>query len=283
MLSENIRLASDNHAQSYHGYLICASVFRGRSGRAAMTAIFSEVDLGTWKYNPIEFNKTASNNGRNVKVLPSETSAIYKNIEFQLNEGISKDASRIVFGYKPGDQGPSQNPLLVSVALAIDNAKLEKFLDSVDERNIKEAVSNSVAWFKQDMDENVIRQTAYTFIKKTPSKPDQAPLVTVKIRLPGSRNPTEILVDNCDGTYSTGTVEDLQSRATCTVCIETSGLWFTGKSNFGMSLYASSVLVKPLKRVSGIDKFRTAPDETPLTSAKRPRDDELDDDYKGDA
>lgn len=245
-----------------------------------MTVTYDKLDVNSFHYGAIEKNR-GENQGRNVRVLPHAEADKYDNIEVQLSKGITSGHLSVVFGFNPKE---GDNPLVQSVAVAV-TPEVEAALDSIDTRNIDAAVENGREWFgKSDISkENITENSFYSFVKRAPTKAEQSPLVNIKIRFPGHKRPTDIHVENEDGTLRPGLPSDIQPRTSCIFMVATTGLWFTGKRQFGMSLYATNVIVKPTKRKSGLGCFVMAEGEAvpKISKALPPSDDaaeaELDD------
>lgn len=217
-----------------------------------MTATFcSNIDVGSLVYKAPTSNK---NGGKVVNVFTNETSTEWKDrLRFQMCEDEKTNLQHAVWNLNVPVQG--QDAQRRSFELSIESPQLEKFLTSLDERNVEVATQSSPDWFKKELDKESIRQM-YVNLVRPPAKPDMKSSIKVKVKC--GDNPTRVFLatEEQDGefSYSSGSHDDLLRNSKCMVIVETVGLWFMSRQ-FGMSLVATDILVWPCKRKTGIESF----------------------------
>jgi len=200
---------------------------------------------------------TSNRNGGkvvNVSTLPGSTD--YKDkLRFQMSESEKENLQCAVWGLST--PMPGQDASRRTLELTVESPELDKFLSTLDEKNIKKAVDSSQDWFRKQMSKEAV-DPMYVRMLKLPSKPEAKPTVRVKVKCT-EQYPTNIFVVtdvDADGnlTYQRGTPDDLCKGVKCLVIAETVGLWFMSRQ-FGMSLTATEILVWPQRRNTGIDAF----------------------------
>lgn len=165
------------------------------------------------------------------------------------------------------------NPNRPSLEVTLEDDKVKDFFESVDQRNKKAAIDNSMEWFKKQVDERSV-EDRYTPIVKKASSEKYKPCIRFKIQADGERATKIIVVQpSVDDTLNTydGTVADIKKNSKCLIVGETTGLWFQTHS-FGMSFNATEILVwKNAGRARGIGAFGFAP-SLKCTKIARPLD-----------
>ena len=210
------------------------------------------IDIERLEYKPPTSNR---NGGKVVHVSTIPGSTDWRDrIRFQMSENENTNLQNAVWGLST--PLPGQDASRRTLELSIESPELQKFLERMDEHNLRTASANAQDWFKKPLGEEAIKGM-YARLVREPQKADQKPSVRVKVKC--AEYPTNIYVvdgTDLDGnlTYSKGTPEDLTRNAKCLCMVETMGLWFMSRQ-FGMSLTASEILVWPNRRPSGIAAF----------------------------
>ena len=175
-------------------------------------------------------------------------------IRFQMSEDDRTNLQVTVWPLSTPMQ--NQDPNRRTLELTVESSDLKTFLQKLDKKNIETASARSEEWFKKELSFDDCEKN-YNYMLKE-QKGDR-PTVKVKVTL-GETRPTNIYVVNSteeDGsiTYVEGTEKDLVRGVKALVIVETTGLWFM-RSQFGMSLNATEILVWPQRRnVGGIGAF----------------------------
>lgn len=148
---------------------------------------------------------------------------------------------------------PNQDPNRRTLELTIESPALLTFLTALDQKNIETATTKSEEWFKKNLSRADVERN-YNYIVKPPNKEGDRSTVKVKVTF-GATRPTSIFVVNSTDdegniTYEPGSEADLTRGVKALVIAETTGLWFM-RSQFGMSLNATEILVWPQQRNRG--------------------------------
>lgn len=211
----------------------------------------NKIQINSLEYKEPQANRSG---GKVVHVSTVPGSTEWKDrIRFQMSEDQTKNLQTAVWGL--GTPLPGQDTSRRTLELSVESPDLLKFLEEMDENNVKKALENSPVWFKKNVEESSVRQM-YVKMVKEPVKPGAPSTVRVKVKC--GDYPTNIYLvqreENGTLTYTRGVPEDLTRNVKCLVMAETVGLWFMSRQ-FGMSLTATEILVWPNKRATGIDAF----------------------------
>ena len=177
--------------------------------------------------------------------------------KFQLPEKM-----RVPFGIgsrysqRVGDCNPSKN-----LEISLNDESAVAFFDTIDAQNIRVAVENSVAWFKEELSEETIAFMYRTTCSRGSGM--YAPLLRVKVGV--ARSPTNISVvtSQSNGTfaYRPGTIDDVKPHCRVSATVSIGGLWFVN-NQWGMSLKCTDLLVYPRETrrvVRGVFPFAITP------------------------
>ena len=150
----------------------------------------------------------------------------------------------------------SQNGVEYSVDLSFrgqDNRpelqEFKKVLEQMDALMIEEGVKNSKAWFKADLNKEVIKAFYTPSLKISKDKEGNALSYppNIKVKLPKRNGEWDTKFYDLNGTAYKGVpVEDLITKGTqLTVIMECGGVWFAG-SKFGLTWRAKQVAIHKL-------------------------------------
>ena len=178
----------------------------------------------------------------------------------------------------------SQNGIEYSVDLSfrgIDNRpelqEFKKVLEQMDELMINEGVKNSKAWFKADLNKEVIKAFYTPSLKYSKDKEGNVLSYppNIKVKLPKRNGEWDTKFYDLNGTPFKGVpVEDMIVKGTqITAIIECGGVWFAG-SKFGLTWRAKQIAIHKLPEKMGEFAFKG------LGSAPAPQEDEEDGDEK---
>lgn len=228
----------------------CNSSKRRRVSEETISEMFcNSIDINNLEYRQLIQNK---NGGRMVQVSTVPGSGDWNNkIRFQMSEDDKTNLQTTVWPLSSPMQNQDANRR--TLELTIESPDLMTFLTSLDEKNIEMATSKSEEWFKKPLSKSDVERN-YNYIVKPPNTPGDRATVKVKVTL-GDTRPTNIYVVNSadkDGniTYEPGSAKDLTRGIKVLVIVETTGMWFM-RSQFGMSLNATEILVWPQQRNKG--------------------------------
>ena len=202
------------------------------------------IDLSVLEYKQPTNNRSG---GKVVNVSTVPGSSDFKDkIRFPMSESDEENLQTAVWGLSTPMQG--QDASRRTLELTVESPELNKFLETLDEKNIQTAVDKSQEWFKKTMTKDAV-DPMYVRMLKPPNKPGAKPTVRVKVKCADYPTNIYIVTDVAEGnlTYQRGSFEDLTRNVTCLVIAETVGLWFMSR-RFGMSLTATEILVWPNRR-----------------------------------
>ena len=160
----------------------------------------------------------------------------------------------------------SQNGTEYSVDLSfrgVDNRpELQEFkrvLEQMDELMINEGVKNSKAWFKADLNKEVIKAFYTPTLKYSKDKEGNVLSYppNIKVKLPKRNGEWDTKFYDLNGTpYKGVPVEDMIVKGTqITAIIECGGVWFAG-SKFGLTWRAKQIAVHKLPEKMGEFAFK---------------------------
>lgn len=185
----------------------------------------------------------------------------------------------VPFGLSVYDKsGPAEYSVDVSYRGSDSNPEIKNFFEKMqelDEFMIKQGVKNSKAWFKSELNEQVIK-AFYTptvkFAKDKDGNPQPYP-PTTKLKLRKVNGDFETKVFDVKGNpYKGVPMEDLIVKgAQVTVIMECAGVWFAG-SKFGLTWRAKQVVIHRLpERLPEFSAFRlgSSANEEPAAVPKR--------------
>lgn len=136
-----------------------------------------------------------------------------------------------------------------SIDLSINDPKIEKILDEIDNKNNLSVKKNFQKWFGKTMNEEMIDEMHSKIVRKNERFPS-----IFKCKLSVDKEaPTKIYTME-DDEYKEGSINDIERHDKVLVIVESSGLWYTGKM-FGMTFYAKELILWKSKTKKGIDKF----------------------------
>ena len=185
----------------------------------------------------------------------------------------------VPFGLNVYDKsGPAEYSVDVSYRGADSNPEIKTFrekMEELDEFMIKQGVKNSKAWFKSELNEQVIR-AFYTPTVKIAKDKDGNPQPyppTTKLKLRKVNGDFETKVYDVKGNpYKGVPMEDLIVKgAQVTVLMECAGVWFAG-SKFGLTWRAKQIVIHRLpERLPEFAAFRlgNTANEEPAAVPKR--------------
>lgn len=170
-------------------------------------------------------------------------------IDIQLTEDIHKPHT-IIYDLRAPMADPTK--MLWNLEMSVDpKSPIFRVIQDLDRRNILEGTKHSEDWFGKSMQQEMIEEWYTPLLHK--SKLDDSYFVKVKVNV-GSQKPTKIwkCSFNEDGNvvYKVADHSIATRFSKCIARIDTPGLWVVNKS-FGMSLYASSVMVFPSPSKTG--------------------------------
>jgi hypothetical protein len=185
----------------------------------------------------------------------------------------------VPFGLSVYDKsGPAEYSVDVSYRGSDSNPEIKQFFEKMQELDdfmIKQGVKNSKAWFKSELNEQVIK-AFYTptvkFAKDKDGNPQPYP-PTTKLKLRKVNGDFETKVFDVKGNpYKGVPMEDLIVKgAQVTVIMECAGVWFAG-SKFGLTWRAKQVVIHRLpERLPEFSAFRlgSAANDEPAPVPKR--------------
>lgn len=185
----------------------------------------------------------------------------------------------VPFGLSVYDKsGPAEYSVDVSYRGSDSNPEIKQFFEKMQELDdfmIKQGVKNSKAWFKSELNEQVIK-AFYTptvkFAKDKDGNPQPYP-PTTKLKLRKVNGDFEAKVYDVKGNpYKGIPMEDLLVKgAQVTVLMECAGVWFAG-SKFGLTWRAKQVVIHRLpERLPEFAAFRlgNSANEEPAPLPKR--------------
>lgn len=195
----------------------------------------------------------------------------------------------IPFGLNVYDKsGPAEYSVDVSYRGSDTNPEIKTFrekMEELDDFMIKQGVKNSKAWFKSELNEQVIR-AFYTPTVKIAKDKDGNPQPyppTTKLKLRKVNGDFETKVYDVKGNpYKGVPMEDLIVKgAQATVLMECAGVWFAG-SKFGLTWRAKQIVIHRLpERLPEFSAFRlgsTANEEPAAVPKRGAQEDEAEDD-----
>jgi len=194
----------------------------------------------------------------------------------------------IPFGLNVYDKsGPAEYSVDVSYRGSDTNPEIKAFrekMEELDDFMIKQGVKNSKAWFKSELNEQVIR-AFYTPTVKIAKDKDGNPQPyppTTKLKLRKVNGDFETKVYDVKGNpYKGVPMEDLIVKgAQATVLMECAGVWFAG-SKFGLTWRAKQIVIHRLpERLPEFSAFRlgsTANEEPAAVPKRGAQEDEAED------
>lgn len=200
-------------------------------------AVYTEVNTKGWFY------KDPSKGGKgNMSIYIDESTSSKRSPKFQLGEKMRAPFGVRMTDYEGRSDGPRKN-----LELAVEDAALIKFMDSIDHQTIAHAAKHSKELFRKELTEEQLA----TLYRRT-AQPDDtgrfAPLMRLKVTMPGQKQPTRIwrYTKNPLGSpeYVPGEVEDLKKGCHVTPVVELSSIWFASNM-FGVTINATDLLVYP--------------------------------------
>ena len=181
----------------------------------------------------------------------------------------------------------SQNGVEYSVDLSFrgqdnrpDLQEFKRVLEQMDEMMIDEGVKNSKAWFKADLNREVIK-AFYTPCLKI-SKDKQGNVLSyppnIKVKLPKRNGEWDTKFYDLNGTpYKGVPVEDLIVKGTqITAIMECGGVWFAG-SKFGLTWRAKQIAIHKLPEKMNDFAFKGLA-SAPAAAQEEEEEQEVDDD-----
>jgi len=160
----------------------------------------------------------------------------------------------------------SQNGVEYSVDLSFRGAdnrpelqEFKKVLEQMDALMIEEGVKNSKAWFKADLNKEVIKAFYTPSLKYSKDKEGNVLSYppNIKVKLPKRNGEWDTKFYDLNGTpYKGVPVEDLIVKGTqITAIIECGGVWFAG-SKFGLTWRAKQIAIHKLPEKMGDFAFK---------------------------
>jgi len=177
-------------------------------------------------------------------------------------------------------QGTNEYSVDLSFRGQEQRPELQEFkavLEQLDELMINEGVKNSKAWFKADLNKEVIKAFYTPTLKYSKDKEGNVLSYppNMKVKLPKRNGEWDTKFYDLKGTpYKGVPVEDLIVKGTqITAIIECGGVWFAG-SKFGLTWRAKQIAIHKLPEKMNDFAFKG------LGSAPPPQEDEEDEDEK---
>jgi hypothetical protein len=181
----------------------------------------------------------------------------------------------------------SQNGVEYSVDLSFRGAdnrpelqEFKKVLEQMDALMIEEGVKNSKAWFKADLNKEVIKAFYTPSLKYSKDKEGNVLSYppNIKVKLPKRNGEWDTKFYDLNGSpYKGVPVEDLIVKGTqITAIIECGGVWFAG-SKFGLTWRAKQIAIHKLPEKMGEFAFKG------LASAPAPAEEEQEEEVDDDA
>ena len=213
----------------------------------------ASIDLSKLEYRSPTSNK---NGGKVVHVSTQQGSLEWKDrLRFQMSEDQNTNRQTAIWGLSTPLQ-QNQDTSRRTLEVSIESPCLLKFLQDLDEQNMRVAQEKSEEWFKKSLSSEQIRNMYVTLVKP-PSKEGSKHSVRVKVKCTDSY-PTNIFAAKASDTnvfsYNKASHDELTKNVKCMIMCETVGLWFMSRQ-FGMSLTATDIVVWPNKRTTGIEAF----------------------------
>ena len=177
-------------------------------------------------------------------------------------------------------QGTNEYSVDLSFRGQEQRPELQEFkavLEQLDELMINEGVKNSKAWFKADLNKEVIKAFYTPTLKYSKDKEGNVLSYppNIKVKLPKRNGEWDTKFYDLKGTpYKNVPVEDLIVKGTqITAIIECGGVWFAG-SKFGLTWRAKQIAIHKLPEKMNDFAFKG------LGSAPPPQDEDEDEDEK---
>jgi hypothetical protein len=178
-------------------------------------------------------------------------------------------------------QGTNEYSVDLSFRGQEQRPELQEFkavLEQLDELMINEGVKNSKAWFKADLNKEVIKAFYTPTLKYSKDKEGNVLSYppNIKVKLPKRNGEFDTKFYDLNGTpYKGVPIEDLLVKGIqVTAIIECGGVWFAG-SKFGLTWRAKQIAIHKLPEKMGEFAFKGLGSATPA-----PQDDEEDGDEK---
>lgn len=230
------------------------------------TKTFKDISPSALYYNK-EVTTNKQTQARNVYVSTQQgsTDPAHK-LVFQMAV-FDTDMLRAPYGvsepYGGGNQQSDSNRR--ELGLSIDSDALLDFMGRLDQANKQAAVDNAPEWWKKPLSTAEVEAFYSPLIKPSTNPERYRPTAKTKLILDGpnatsiwsvvqdkpadAHGPAAILE------YKPATIQDVTPGCKVMAIVQTSGLWFMGKTSFGMSLVVTHLLVWPRRQNRGIEAF----------------------------
>jgi hypothetical protein len=185
-----------------------------------------------------------------IKALPSGAKQAYVSYDGERLVMQTASAMTAPFGLNIADKfGPPQYSLDISFRGADQKPEIKQFMESMkalDEYLLNEAAKNSRAWFRQEMNKDILRFQQTPTVKYSKDKEgailDYPPNMKLKLRKQDDEFVTKFY--DLKGTpYKGVPVQDLLLKGVQVTCIiECTGVWFAG-GKFGLTWNAKQVAI----------------------------------------
>ena len=228
-----------------------------------------DFDVTTVEFGPVD----DTGKQKNAKVFDKNK----KTIAWNLTDcSITKllDARFALDPLRDQQDGTGTNSTRRGQAVVIEDERVERVLEALDELIVNYAAEHSQEFFKKKLTKEAV-QLRY---KKTLDKKDgdERPYMKFKIKFAPGPYPTELHLLTADGKVieNGAKMEDLQKfGAKMSAVLTFYGLWFMGGgTQFGASIQAEKMIVKPGVGRSSLAAFATS---TPLVVSTKTREEEM--------
>jgi len=196
-------------------------------------------------------------------------------------------AMTIPFGLNCADKfGPPEYSIDVSFRGSDNRPEVKEFMDvmsQIDDAMITEGVKNSKAWFKADLNRDVVKAFYTPCVKYSKDKEGNVLSYppNMKLKMKRTNDVFDAKIYDVNGTpYNNVPMEELLAKGVqVTAIMECGGVWFAG-SKYGLTWRAKQVAVHQVPKKMGDFAFKglsSAPPPAPVEE-KDDDEDEVDDD-----